>query len=169
MIRLAIRQFRISAWTAVIGLAALAAVVLATRPHLADVAAAVRRACGPDPHCPARAAFVLDNTAARTVLGLVVIVAPALIGAFWGAPTIAREFEAGTHRLVWAQSISRTRWLAVKLAVAGTATVAATALLSVLVTWWAAPLDHAAAAVTARSTSATSYRSGMRFSLSPSA
>jgi hypothetical protein len=81
------------------------------------------------------------------VAGLVVIVAPALIGAFWGAPLVAREFEAGTHRLVWAQSVSRTRWLAVKLAVVGGATVVATTLLSALVTWWAAPLDHAAAAV----------------------
>jgi hypothetical protein len=147
MIRLALRQFRTSAWTAVVGLVAIAAVILATRPHFADAAAAAQRACGSDPHCPALTAFVLDNTGARTVFGLVVIVAPALIGAFWGAPLIAREFEAGTHRLVWAQSISRTRWLAVKLAVVGTATVAATAVLSALVTWWAAPLDHAAAAV----------------------
>jgi hypothetical protein len=147
MIRLALRQFRTSAWTAVVGLVAVAAVVLATRPHLADAAAAAQRACGSDPHCPALTAFALGNAAIRTVLGLAVIVAPALIGAFWGAPLIAREFEAGTHRLVWAQSISRTRWLAVKLTVAGTATAVATALLSALVTWWAPPLDHAAAAV----------------------
>ncbi|MFG3686600.1 ABC transporter permease [Micromonospora sp. NPDC047740] len=147
MIRLALRQFRTSAWTAVVGLVAVAAVALATRPHLADAAAAARRACGSDPHCPALTAFALDNAAARTVFGLVVTVAPALIGAYWGAPLIAREFEAGTHQLVWAQSISRSHWLAVKLAVAGTTTVVATALLSALVTWWAAPLDHAAAAV----------------------
>jgi hypothetical protein len=147
MIRLALRQFRTSAWTAVAGLIAVAAVVLATRPHLADAAAAARRACGSDPHCPALAAFVRDNAGSRTVVGLVVVVAPALIGAFWGAPLVAREFEAGTHRLVWAQSISRSRWLAVKLAVVGAATVSATASLSALVTWWAEPLDHAAAAV----------------------
>jgi hypothetical protein len=147
MIRLALRQFRTSAWTAVVGLVAVAAVVLATRPHLAEAAAAAQRACGSDPHCPALTAFALENTAARTVFGLVVIVAPALIGAFWGAPLVAREFEAGTHRLVWVQSISRSCWLAVKLAVAGTATVVATAMLSALVKWWAAPLDHAAAAV----------------------
>jgi hypothetical protein len=146
MIRLALRQFRTSAWTAVVGLVAVAAMVLATRPHLAEAAAAAQRACGSDPHCPALTAFALENTAARTVFGLVVIVAPALIGAFWGAPLVAREFEAGTHRLVWVQSISRSRWLAVKLAVAGTATVVATAMLSALVKWWAAPLDHAAAA-----------------------
>jgi hypothetical protein len=147
MIRLTLRQFRTSAWTAVVGLVAVAAVVVATRPHLADAAAAAQRACGSDPHCPALTAFALDNTAAQTVFGLVVTVAPALIGAFWGAPLVAREFETGTHRLVWAQSISRSHWLAVKLAAVGTATVVATALLSALVTWWAAPLDHAAAAV----------------------
>jgi hypothetical protein len=147
MIRLALRQFRTSAWTAAAGLVAVLAVVLATRPHYVAAAAAARRACGSDPHCPALTAFALDNTTARTAAGLVVILAPALIGAFWGAPLIADEFEAGTHRLVWAQSISRSRWLTVRLAVAGAATVAATALLSALVTWWAAPLDRAAAAV----------------------
>ena len=42
-------------------------------------------------------------------------VAPALIGVFWGAPLVARELEAGTHRLVWTQSVTRTRWLATKL------------------------------------------------------
>ena len=37
----------------------------------------------------------------------------------WSAPSgarplIAREFENGTHRLAWTQSVSRTRWLAVE-------------------------------------------------------
>jgi hypothetical protein len=40
----------------------------------------------------------------------------------------------------------RSQWLTVKLAVVGAATVVATALLSALVTWWASPLDQAAAA-----------------------
>ena len=143
MIRLALRQFRISTWTAVAGLVAVAAMVVATRPHFADAAAAAERACGSAAACPALSEFAL----AQTAFGFVVIVVPALIGAFWGAPLVAREFEAGTHRLVWAQSISRSHWLAVKLVVAGTAAIVATALLSALVTWWAAPLDHAAAAV----------------------
>lgn len=44
-----------------------------------------------------------------------VYVLPALLGIFWGAPLIARELETGTHRLAWNQSVTRTRWLAVKL------------------------------------------------------
>lgn len=71
----------------------------------------------------------------------VVAVAPALIGAFWGAPLVTRELETGTHRLVWNQSVTRTRWLAVKLGCAAVATTVAVGVLSLAVTWWATPLD----------------------------
>lgn len=40
--------------------------------------------------------------------------APALVGLFWGAPLIAAEVDNGTHRLVWTQAISRSRWLSTK-------------------------------------------------------
>ena len=73
--------------------------------------------------------------------GLLVLLVPALVGAFWGAPLIAREFETGTHRLVWNQSVTRTRWLAVKLAIVGLAAVAVTGALSLLLTWAASPYD----------------------------
>ena len=49
---------------------------------------------------------------------------PALIGMFWGAPLVARELETGTFRLAWTQSVTRTRWLAVKLGVVGLASMA---------------------------------------------
>jgi hypothetical protein len=67
-------------------------------------------------------------------VGLCYIV-PALIGAFWGAPLVARELETGTFRLAWNQSVTRTRWLLTKLLGIGLVSVAATALLSVLATW----------------------------------
>src|SRR5450755_2204300 len=47
---------------------------------------------------------------------IAVFLLPLLIGLFWGAPLVARETELGTHRLIWTQSISRGRWLSVKLA-----------------------------------------------------
>jgi hypothetical protein len=72
-----------------------------------------------------------------------VYAAPPVIGAFWGAPLIARELEAGTHRLVWNQSIGRTRWLVTKLAVTGLAAMAVTGLLSLAVSWWSDPIDDA--------------------------
>jgi ABC-type transport system involved in multi-copper enzyme maturation permease subunit len=68
---------------------------------------------------------------------------PPVIGAFWGAPLIARELEAGTHRLVWNQSITRTRWLVTKLAVTGLGAMVVTGLLSLAVSWWSDPIDDA--------------------------
>jgi hypothetical protein len=85
-----------------------------------------------------------DDTVAQLWLGVLVVVAPGLLGMFWGAPLVAREFEDGTFRLAWTQSVTRTRWMAVKLAVGGLASMAAAGLLSLVVTWWAGPLDRAA-------------------------
>jgi len=85
-----------------------------------------------------------DDAAARPWLGVLVLVAPGLLGMFWGAPLVAREFEDGTFRLAWTQSVTRTRWMAVKLAVGGLASMTAAGLVSLVVTWWAGPLDRAA-------------------------
>lgn len=41
-------------------------------------------------------------------------VVPALVGIFWGVPLLVREFEQGTYQAAWTQSVTRTRWLAVK-------------------------------------------------------
>jgi hypothetical protein len=80
------------------------------------------------------------------LLGIVTImVAPIVIGIFWGAPLIASEFEAGTHYLAWNQSISRTRWLAVKLVLTGLAAMAVTEAVSLMETWWATPISRAVA------------------------
>ncbi|GAA1112552.1 transporter [Kribbella jejuensis] len=80
-------------------------------------------------------------------VGIVLLYAvPPVIGAFWGAPLIARELETGTHRLVWSQSISRWRWLATKLGLTGLAAIGIAALLSFAVTKWSAPIDDAIAA-----------------------
>jgi len=84
-----------------------------------------------------------DDGTVRLWLGVLVLVAPGLIGMFWGAPLVAREFEEGTFRLAWTQSVTRARWMAVKLAVVGLASMAAAGLLSLVVTWWSSPLDRA--------------------------
>ncbi|TMK45809.1 MAG: transporter [Actinobacteria bacterium] len=68
------------------------------------------------------------------------LVAPGLIGVFWGAPLVAKEVEAGTHRLAWTQSVSRRRWLAWQLGFLGAGTVVLSALFAWLVSWWSGPL-----------------------------
>jgi hypothetical protein len=59
---------------------------------------------------------------------------PLLLGALVGAPLVAREVEQRTHLLVWTQSITRLRWLTVKLAlVLGAGLLASGALLALLI------------------------------------
>ena len=72
-----------------------------------------------------------------TLLNLV----PFAIGAFLGAPLLARELEDGTWQLAWTQAVPRMRWLAVKLTALGMLTVLLTAVFSSLTTWYHQPLD----------------------------
>lgn len=69
---------------------------------------------------------------------------PAVLGMLWGAPLVAREFEQGTHRMVWTQTISRTRWLLTKSGMLLAATVVVVAALTAAVSWWSAPILRAA-------------------------
>jgi hypothetical protein len=146
MIWLTWRQFRAGAAVMFAALAVLAAILGLTGPGLADDYSTGIAACtGQSGGCAAFVErFLRDHQSALEAVNAVVLVLPALIGLFWGAPLIARELEAGTHRLVWNQSVTRTRWLAVKLGLVGLAAVAAAGLGSLAITWWASPLDTAA-------------------------
>lgn len=75
------------------------------------------------------------------LVGQFVVVVPALVGAFWGAPLIAREFEIGTHRLVWSQSVTRLRWLVVKLGIVTGSGMALSGAISLLIGRAARPYD----------------------------
>jgi ABC-2 family transporter len=70
--------------------------------------------------------------------GYVLQAVPALIGAFVGAPVLARELETGTFRYVWTQGFGRCRWTLAKLVPLAVAVTAAGAL-SVLFTWYYQP------------------------------
>ncbi|MFD7733917.1 ABC transporter permease subunit [Kitasatospora phosalacinea] len=96
--------------------------------------------CGTNP-CSDLEQAIGSKRNAYLAAGALVLLAPALIGAFWGAPLIARELETGTHRMVWNQSVPRGRWLAAKLLLTTAAAVLVTGLLSLLTTWYAAPFD----------------------------
>ena len=65
--------------------------------------------------------------------------APALIGAFAGAPVLARELETGTFRFAWTQGIGRLRWTLGKLVLLAVAVAAAAGAFSVLYSWYNQP------------------------------
>jgi ABC-2 family transporter protein len=144
------RQFRAQAIVAAAALAVVAIALAVTGPHLAHLyGSSGLAACPAHGNCgPLITAFmeqVKSTTPDGLLFGLCIgllLAAPALIGVFWGAPLVTREIEAGTFRLAWAQSVSRARWLATKLGLIGLASMAATGLLSLMVSWWATPLDR---------------------------
>ena len=70
------------------------------------------------------------------------LVLPILFGVMVGAPLVAREYEGRTRLLAWMQSITRTRWLSVTLAVVVGADLLAAGVLYALLNWWYHPLDE---------------------------
>jgi ABC-2 family transporter protein len=149
MIRLSLLQFRTQAVIALAALAVYAAVLAATGPHLASMYVADGLATCHGGGC-ANLADYFTGSLIRSAYGVlwllsegIILLAPAVIGLFWGAPLIARELETGTAALAWNQSVTRTRWLAVKLAVGVLAAMAVTEALCLMQTWWAAPISQA--------------------------
>ena len=66
-------------------------------------------------------------------------VTAALIGAFAGAPVLARELESGTFRFAWTQGFGRRRWAAAKLALLAVAVVAVATAFSAMFSWYYQP------------------------------
>lgn len=75
------------------------------------------------------------------ILALLPLLAPAMIGAFWGAPLLAGEFERGTHQLTWTQSVTRRRWLIAKIGGLGAAVTLGGLALGATVNAWLTVFD----------------------------
>jgi ABC-type transport system involved in multi-copper enzyme maturation permease subunit len=154
------RQFRAQAITAVAALALFVILLAVTKSHMSGLYDASGLTSCHGGTCTGPANTFLNQLASgRGVPFLptganayvivyflsvvVILVAPAIVGMFWGAPLIARELETGTCRLAWSQSVTRTRWLTVKLALLGVAAMVVTEAFSLLQGWWAAPIGKA--------------------------
>lgn len=143
MIRFAWLQSRTQTLVAGALLVAAAIVLGVTGSHLAHLYDTTVAGCAAGSDCQAAAkAFGQNDHILQVVLNNLLVVVPAIIGLFWGAPLVARELEGGTFRLAWTQGVTRTRWLAIRLAVVGLASMAVAGLFSLMLTWWSSPLDR---------------------------
>jgi ABC-type transport system involved in multi-copper enzyme maturation permease subunit len=79
-----------------------------------------------------------DWTLANTLL-ILLNLAPALIGAFAGAPVLAREMETGTYRFAWTQGYGRARWTIAKLTLIAATVTAAAGAFTVVFGWFFQP------------------------------
>jgi hypothetical protein len=139
MIWVAWRQFRMQALVTLGLLAAFTVLVIVTGLHVRDVYSSLGGA-----HCTARndcTALGGHDKPLADLLGPALLAIPALLGMFWGAPLVARELESGTYRLAWTQTVTRRRWLSVRVALVGVAALAVAGVATWLVSWWFAPLD----------------------------
>ncbi|MCE7004179.1 ABC transporter permease [Kibdelosporangium philippinense] len=72
---------------------------------------------------------------------LLMLALPVLLGMFFGAPLFAREIESGTHVFGLTQSVSRTRWIVTKLAIAGGSLALAMLILGMVSVWALEPVS----------------------------
>ena len=104
------RQHRVALIGMVVALAAIAAYTWRVGLQLHNAYAA-ELACHP---AGSDACFQLTSgfNSPGTLLtnGWILQLVPALIGAFVGAPVLAREMETGTYRYAWTQGFGRWRW-----------------------------------------------------------
>jgi hypothetical protein len=151
VIQLSWLQFRREAAVAAAALVVFAVLLAATGPHLFHLYDTSGVAtCQAHGDCVSLASTLINRIPGYYeivyFLGTGILFAvPLIIGAFWGAPLVAREFEAGTFRLAWTQGVTRGRWMIIKLIVVGLGAMAIAGLFSLLMTWWAGPIDTAAA------------------------
>jgi ABC-type transport system involved in multi-copper enzyme maturation permease subunit len=141
VIWLAWRQHRQQALAGAIGLGLVAVFLLLTHAGIAsNFRSSGLQSClaSPGRDCGQLSDQFDQQYRGLQFLAALFLVIPVLVGLFWGAPLVAREIEQGTYRLVWTQSVTRTRWYWTKLAlIAGTVAVGAAAFAE-LVTWWSA-------------------------------
>jgi hypothetical protein len=135
------RQHRSAAVVAALVAAGLVAALLVVGNIARDRARAVGApGCADSSRCDnAFGALHRDfHTIPPFIAALIAI--PLLAGVFWAAPLISREYETGTHRLAWTQSISPRRWMITKIALIFGAFAAAALGLGLLTTWTLDPL-----------------------------
>ena len=144
MTRFAWLQSRTQTMVAFAGLLVVAAIALLTGPHLVDLYNTIIAPCAINDACSGTTInlFLGNHRQLRGWLDILVMVVPGVLGVFWGAPLVAREYESGTYRLAWSQSVSRTRWLTIKIGVGMLISMAVAGLLSLVVSWWSSPFDR---------------------------
>ena len=129
------RQYRLQFFLGAALLAAFAVLIVITGVQAANQWHAAQAACAASHGCQ----NLFLGSHAVGFLVIMTLGAPVLVGLFWGAPLVAAEFEAGTTYFAWMQSVTRRRWLAVKVGWMVLAAAVWGGVISALVTWWEGP------------------------------
>jgi hypothetical protein len=93
--------------------------------------------------CQDPAATFNDTWSLMGNVAILLQLVPALIGAFVGAPVLARELETGTFRYAWTQGLDRWRWALAKLVLLAVVLATVTGAFGFLVSWCYQPYTAA--------------------------
>ncbi len=132
------RQHRIQFLVGAALLAAFAVLIVITGVQVANQYHAAQMACAAGQACRNQGGLFLGSHAVGFLI-ISTLGAPALVGLFVGAPMVAAEAEAGTTQFAWMQSVTRKRWLTVKIGWMLLAAAIWGGAISALVTWWEGP------------------------------
>jgi hypothetical protein len=133
------RLHRNQVYFAAAALAALAVLLLITGLKMADDYHAFLRTCAASRTCADGQGQLFSGDGAIMDIVNLTMVVPLLLGLFWGAPLVAKEFEDGTHNLVWTQGVTRQRWLRTNVIWVLLAAALWGATIAALASWWRTP------------------------------
>ena len=128
------RQHRIQFLVSAALLAAFAVLIVITGAQVANQYHAAQAACAAGQGCHTGGGLFLGSHAVGFLI-ISTLGAPVLAGLFFGAPLVAAEAEAGTTQFAWMQSVTRRRWVAVKVGWMLLAAAVWGGAISALVTW----------------------------------
>jgi hypothetical protein len=131
------RQYRAQGAIAAALLAAFAAVILADGFGVASRWHSALVGCAGNAACLQQQGPLVNGVVSD--LPYVALVVPVVLGMLVGAPLVAHELEARSSDFAWTQSVTRTRWLAVKAGWLLLAAAACGGAIAALTTWWSGP------------------------------
>jgi hypothetical protein len=133
------RQHRVALGGVAVFLGAVAVYVWLLGRHLHQVYVAATTACHTNSAACSDLVTNFNFMNHFLVGGYTLQILPPLIGAFVGAPLLARELETGTFRYAWTQGFGRWRWALAKLITLAIVVTAAAGALSVVFSWYYQP------------------------------
>ena len=133
------RQYRAQGAIASVLLAAAAAVILVDGFHIASQWHSIIVSCAGNTACEQQDGPLVNGVVSD--LPYLSLIVPVVLGMLWGAPLVAHELETRTSDFAWVQSVTRTRWLTVKVGWLLLAAAACGGVLAALTTWWSGPTN----------------------------
>jgi hypothetical protein len=133
------RQYRTQGAIASVLLAAAAAVILVDGFQIASHWHSILVTCAGNGGCLSQQGPLVNGVVSD--LPYLTLIVPVVLGMLWGAPLVAHELETRTSDFVWAQSVTRTRWLIIKTGWLLLAAGICGGALAALTTWWSGPIN----------------------------